>query len=141
MAIAVLYPVIAQIILTLVVMFGMAVQRQRAFKSGKVEPQDAALDTDIFPAHARQFANCYRNQFELPVLFYVLCLVAQITRTADLIFVILAWIFVVSRVLHAFEHTTTNVVTRRGAFFGIGLLVVIIMTAYLLFRLLLPPHV
>jgi hypothetical protein len=138
MGIAVLYPVIAQIILTLVVMFGMAVQRQRAFSSGEVKPQDAAVDSRMFPTRARQFGNCYSNQFELPVLFYVLCLIAQITRTADLIFVILAWIFVASRVLHAVEHTTTNVVTRRGALFGIGLIVVIIMTAYLLFRLLVP---
>jgi hypothetical protein len=41
-------------------------------------------------------------------------------------------------VLHAFEHTTSNNVQRRGAIFAVGYICVVIMTALLLFRLLLP---
>jgi hypothetical protein len=139
MGIAVLYPVLAQIILTLILMFVMGLYRQSALKSGAVTPDDVALDNSRWPERARQFANCYTNQFELPVIFYVLCLVAQITSSVDLIFLILAWIFVVSRVLHAVEHTTSNIVRRRGAIFSIGFFCVVLMTALLLFRFLLPP--
>ncbi len=141
MGIAVLYPVMAQIILTLVLTLAMGLHRQAALNSGQVSVDDIALDNRGWPIRARQFANCYSNQFELPVLFYVLCLIAQITRTADLIFIVLAWIFVISRVVHAIEHTSSNVVLRRGAIFAVGYIVVVIMTAYLLFKFLLPPTI
>jgi hypothetical protein len=141
MATAVLYPVFAQIILTLVLMLAMGLQRQAALRNGEVTTKDIALDSSRWPDQTRKFANCYGNQFELPVLFYVLCLIAHSTRTADLIFVILAWIFVVCRVIHAYIHTGSNVVAQRGAVFGIGYIVIVIMTAFLLFRLLVPPTV
>ena len=139
MGIGVLYPVLAQIILTMILMLGLGVQRRAAINSGEVALQDVALDNGLWPPRARQFGNCYSNQFELPVLFYVLCLIAQITRTADLIFIILAWIFVAARVAHAIEHTGPNLVMRRGAIFTIGYIVVTIMTALLLVRFLLAP--
>jgi hypothetical protein len=139
MGIAVLYPVLAQIVLTLVLALGMGLRRQEALKSQEVAVDDIALDSTRWPARARQAANCYNNQFELPVIFYVLCLIAQITNASNLLFLILAWIFVISRVVHAFEHTTSNVVRRRGVIFGIGYIVVALMTALLLFRFLLPP--
>jgi hypothetical protein len=141
MGIAILYPVLAQIVLTLAVALGMGIARQAALRKGEVTVDDIALDSSRWPARTRKYANCYGNQFELPVLFYVLCLTAQITRTADLIFVILAWAFVVSRVLQAYIHTTSNVVMWRGAAFLIGYVVVAIMTAFLVFRLLLPPSI
>lgn len=139
MGIGVLYPVLAQIILTMILMFATGLQRRAAISSGEVALQDVALDASLWPARARQFGNCYNNQFQLPVLFYVLCLIAQITRTADFIFIILAWIFVIARVLHAVEHTGPNLVLRRGAIFTIGYIVVAIMTALLLIRFLLAP--
>jgi hypothetical protein len=139
MGIAILYPMLAQVVLTLVVAMLMIIARQKALRRREVDVNAIALDNSRWPAHARQCANCYANQFELPVLFYVLCLTAQITRTADLIFVVLAWIFVVCRAIQAYIHTTSNVVLRRGGAFGLGFIVVVIMTAFLLFRLLLPP--
>ena len=39
-------------------------------------------------------AIAFSNQFEIPVLFYVLTILAYVTHLAGLIFVILAWIFV-----------------------------------------------
>ena len=38
--------------------------------------------------------NAWLNQFEVPVLFYVLTILALITKQADLLFVMMAWIFV-----------------------------------------------
>ena len=139
MGIAILYPLLAQIILTLVVAVGMGLHRRTALISREVTVDDIALDSSRWPERSRQFANCYTNQFELPVIFYVLCLVAQITNSVDLIFLIVAWIFVVTRVLHALEHTTSNVVARRGGFFLLGYICVAIMTAMLVFRFLIAP--
>ncbi len=138
MATAILYPVLAQILLTLLIMLGVGYYRRQALASREVTAEETALDNSRWPAQARKFANCYSNQFELPVLFYVLCLMGHTTRTADLIFVILAWVFVAGRVLHALVHTGSNVVARRSAVFLIGFFAVLLMTIYLTFRLLMP---
>jgi hypothetical protein len=139
MGIAIFYPVLAQIILTLAVALGMGLHRGRALTSHEVAVDDIALDNTRWPARSRQFANNYINQFELPVLFYVLCIVAHITNSIDIIFIVLAWIFVISRVFHTLEHVTTNVVARRGPLFFIGYVCVFIMAAMLVFRFLIAP--
>jgi hypothetical protein len=63
----------------------------------------------------------------LPVLFYVLMILLLITRKADYILITLAWIFVVSRIVHAYIHLTGNNVNIRGPLFGVGLFVLTIM--------------
>jgi hypothetical protein len=74
---------------------------------------------------------------ELPVLFYVLTILAWITRHADLLFVVLAWIFVAARLVHAYIHVTDNNVNRRGPAFGLGALVLSIMWLIFMIRILL----
>lgn len=136
MVIAILYPVFAQIILTFVLMVGMGWARRNAMQAEGFRVPDIALDASRWPDDTRKLANCYANQFELPVIFYVLCLIALMTNKADLLMVVLAWLFVVSRVVHALIHTGANVVPVRGAAFGVGALIVMIMTGILLVRLL-----
>src|SRR4029079_19471641 len=88
-----------------------------SLRRGDVRWQNIALREPDWPPRNRQFQNAYLNQFELPVLFYVLTILSMITHHADLIFVILAWIFVAMRLAQAFVHVTDNHVPRRGAFF------------------------
>jgi hypothetical protein len=71
------------------------------------------------------------------VLFYVLTVLAMATRHADLIFVVMAWMFVLTRLVHAFEHTTSNVVIRRGGWYAIGAIVLIVMWAIFIVRIML----
>jgi len=138
MGIAILYPVFGQIILTFALMIGMGLTRKEALDNREVTVDDIALDHSRWPARPRKFANCYVNQFELPVIFYVLCLMALMTRNGDLIMVVLAWIFVATRLVHAYIHITANVVLRRGGAFFAGFIVVAIMTVLMLVRLLFP---
>jgi hypothetical protein len=49
---------------------------------------------------------------------------------------VLAWIFVLSRLAHAYVHTTSNIVTKRGPLFGIGLFVLLIMWIIFVVRIL-----
>ncbi len=136
MVIAILYPVFAQIILTFVLLLAMGWARRKALLTQEVRPADIALDASRWPEGARKYANCYSNQFELPVIFYVLCLIALLTAKADLLMVVLAWAFVAARIAHALMHTGPNVVSVRGGIFGIGMLILVIMTGILLVRLL-----
>ncbi|HEY7663573.1 MAG TPA: MAPEG family protein [Xanthobacteraceae bacterium] len=134
---AVLLPLFVEVALTFVLLFSTGYLRTRALKTGAVAPRDIALREHGWPARTAQFGNAYQNQLELPVLFYVLTILAWITRHADFLFVIMAWIFVALRLVHAYIHVTDNDVGRRGPIFGIGALVLALMWAIFMIRLLL----
>ena len=136
MVIAILYPVFAQIILTFALLMAMGWARRKAMLTQGIRYGDIAIDSARWPEDARKVANSYSNQFELPLIFYVLCLVALITGKADLLMVVLAWAFVATRVVHALIHTGSNKVPLRAGIFAVGMLILVIMTAILLLRLL-----
>ena len=105
-------------------------------RRGDVHPRDIALRQPNWPKHETQIANAYHNQLELPVLFYVLTILAIITRHADLLFVVMAWLFVVLRLVHVYIHLTSNHVGRRFAAFAASALVLLIMWVIFAVRLL-----
>jgi hypothetical protein len=70
----------------------------------------------------------------LPVLFYVAAILFLMLGRVDLVAVVLAWIFVLSRIAHAWVHNTANIVMRRGAVYGIGILVLLLMWIWLAIR-------
>jgi hypothetical protein len=122
-----LVPVFVQVALTLALMGWMASHRVTAIRSGAVRPRDIALREPNWPARATQIANCFHNQFELPVLFYVLVALILITRTNSTEFVLLAWAFVITRLVHAFIHTTSNRVDRRFYAMAAGMVILVVM--------------
>jgi hypothetical protein len=115
-----LLPVFVQVFLTFATLFWMGLQRQRAFRSGTVKPQDVALRENRWPVEAQQAANSYMNEFEIPVLFYAVVAFILITSTNSIVFVILAWAFVLSRVVRSYVHLTSNIVPLRGMSFVVG---------------------
>lgn len=134
---AILAPLFVQVALTLGLLLWLAVLRQRDLSNGAVKLSEVALRQPNWPDRTQQVAYAFSNQFELPVLFYVLTILAMATRHADLLFVAMAWIFVVTRVIHALEHTTTNVVKRRGAWYALGAIVLIVMWVIFILRIML----
>ena len=133
----VLLPLFVEVLLTFGVMFSMMYFRTSSLQRGETRLADIALREPNWPTRATQFAYAFSNQFELPVLFYVLTILAIVTRHADLLFVALAWIFVVTRVLQAVIHVTNNNVRVRGAFYGVGAIVLVIMWVIYIVRILL----
>ena len=133
----VLLPLFVEVILTFVLLFWLAPLRRGGFKSGVVREADIALGQKAWPQRTQQIANSFDNQFQLPILFYVLTILSIITRHADLIFVILAWIFVLSRIAHAYVHTTSNRVLVRGGIYGAGAFALAIAWLIFIVRILL----
>jgi hypothetical protein len=123
----ILLPLFVEVALTFVLLFWMAGLRGGAFKRGEVRYEDIALREPNWPRGTLAVANSFHNQLELPMLFYVLTILAYITHHAGLAFVLLAWVFVVLRLMQAGVHVTNNKVPLRGAFFGAGALVLAIM--------------
>ena len=91
---AVLLPLFVEVILTFVLMLRMGALRRADYGSGAVKADDIALREPRWPARTTQAANAFANQFELPVLFYVLTILSWVTRHAGIVFVVLACIFV-----------------------------------------------
>ncbi len=132
----VLLPLFVQVLLTFGLFFWMAYYRVTLIRSRAVHPRDIALREPNWPPHVLKVANAAHNQLELPLLFYVLTILSIITHHADVVFVVLAWVFVLARLAHAYVHTTSNDVRRRGPLFGIGLLVLLIMWLIFMIRIL-----
>lgn len=133
----ILAPLFVQVLLTFAVMLGMMYCRTSALQRREVRLEQIALREPNWPLRATQFANAFSNQFELPVLFYVLTILAMMTRHADVLFVVLAWIFVAFRVLQAFVHVTSNNVRYRGAFYGVSAIVLLVMWLIFIVKILL----
>jgi hypothetical protein len=133
----VLFPLFVQVVLTFVLGFWFTALRVDAIRSGSVHPRDIALREPNWPTRVLQVGNAYHNELELPLLFYVLTILSIITRHTDLLFLLLAWVFVVLRLARAYVHVTDNSVPRRGMIFLAGALVLAVMWAIFMVRILL----
>lgn len=113
---SVLLPAFVQIGLVFVLLGLMAKARRDAMMGG-LRARDVALSDAAFPAHARQIANCYANQFEMPVLFFLAVIFGIVLHHTGWLFVLCEWVFVLCRLGHAFVHTTSNRLDLRGPLF------------------------
>jgi len=133
----VLLPVFVLVALTFALLIGMVGTRRDALVSGKTKIRDVALGQSNWPERATQIGNCYRNQFELPLLFYLLIAIALPLRHADLFIVLMSWVFVVTRFLHAGVFISSNDLGRRSIVWLAGVLVLIVMWIYFALKILL----
>ena len=127
---AVLLPVFVLIGLAFTLLMGMAVARTRSLRSGETRFEDIALREPNWSARATQIANCFSNQFEVPVLFYILIALALPLLRADLVIVVLSWVFVITRFVHAGIFVTSNNVPQRGLAWFAGVVVMLVMWIY-----------
>jgi hypothetical protein len=126
----ILYPAFVQVLLTFVVYGLHAVARARAVSRldrGRGNPE-LALDRLVWPEDAEKRAANQRNPFELPVLFYAVVAFALLTKEVDSLmpgraWLWLAWLFVVTRMVHATIHVGPNKVRWRSPAFALDLLV------------------
>jgi hypothetical protein len=137
----ILLPLFAEVILTFAVGFWLVPLRARDFKAGIARPDNVALREPNWSRRTLQVGYAYSNQFELPVLFYVLTILEYVTHNAGLVFVVLAWVFVLFRYLQAFVHVTSNAIQVRGAFFILSAIVLFIMWMIYIVEVLTVPRV
>ena len=133
----VLLPVFVLVGLTFALLLWMASARTRALTGREVSLQDIALGQPNWPERPTQIGNCFSNQFELPLLFYVLIALAMPLRHADLVIVLLSWVFVVTRFAHAGIFVTSNNVQQRSLAWFAGVLVLFAMWLYFALKILL----
>jgi len=130
--IAILTPVFVQVALTFGLLFWMGSLRIRALRERKLHVRDIALGEPNWPQQATQIQRAYENQFELPVLFYVLVALALATGRVTAVLVVLSSAFVIARLAHAFIHTTSNAVPLRFSAYCVGLALLVAMWLWFL---------
>lgn len=109
-------PFIGMLLLTFVVWFFMYVRRITFLTKNKIGAQ--ALTTPeraakIIPEEVSYPSNNLKNLFELPVIFYALCLYLYATGQVDDIYLMAAWAFFGMRVVHSLIQCTVNIVMLR----------------------------
>lgn len=116
---AIFWPVIAQVALIHAVYFLMLTRRTRAVRAGLAKPQDYWVPA-IEPAPSATAARSLVNQFELPVLFFLVCILLYVTAGVSHAVLAVAWLFVLSRLAHAYVHVTSNRLKIRQRLFVTG---------------------
>jgi len=113
---AMLQPVVALLIWSLVMWLWMLVTRipammlQKVVLDPNVPPKDLTRD---LPARVRWKADNYNHLMEAPTLFYAAALVLALTQPANGTAIAAAWIYVLLRVLHSLVQALVNHIPTR----------------------------
>lgn len=118
-------PILVLVALTIAVLVLAAVVRNLAVMRGAADPEyyknyKGAGPNDVIERPART----YDNLLQFPILFYLLCILMMLTESVDSVQVALAWLFVVTRLLHAALYILINRVPLRFALFLCGVIAV-----------------
>jgi hypothetical protein len=127
MTLKLIYPALAMILWIFVVGAVLAVRRKNAFASGEVRPEEVTVSTERYPVSARLASANFSNQFELPVVFFALIMLAMEVAATGHVMAAFAWIFVASRVVHTLIHIGPNKLPLRGAVYGVGAIMLFCM--------------
>lgn len=128
-----LYPMFALVVFTYSMLFLNLFWRIQAVRQKQVSIKYfRTFDEGEAPAHIKAGTRHYANLFEVPVLFYVAGVAALALDVTSTLLVVLAWLFVVCRVLHAAIHMSYNNVIHRALAFAVGAVVVLAMWVALL---------
>ena len=123
-----LLPMLALAGWTFVVLIRLGAARIGAGLRGRLVPDDFKLGEGAgVPEDVRIPNRNYMNLLELPVLFYVVCLVIETGGYAVPYAVALAWTYVGLRVAHSLVHLTYNDVMHRLAAFSASNAVLMIL--------------
>ncbi len=124
----ILWPMIAQAVLIYSVYFLVSKKRIEAIKAGSAKSSQFRENL-VEPPESQFVRNNLANQYELPTLFFPLCIALYVTDGVSWLIVVLAWLFVASRILHAWIHITTNRIRHRRPMFIVGWLVLGVLWA------------
>ena len=133
----VLLPVFVLIGLTFSLLIWMAIERRNTLVSKETRVRDIVLGQPNWPVRVTQIGNCFADQFEMPVLFYALIAFALPLRRADLLIVLLSWVFVITRFAHAGIFVTSNDVRQSSLAWFAGVLLLLVMWIYFALKILL----
>jgi hypothetical protein len=133
----VLAPGFALVLMTFALLVMTGRSRLGDLRERRLRISDIALGQNVWPDKTAQVGNAFNNQFQLPLLFYVLVIFALMTGKQDYVFIVAEWLFVLLRLVHAAIHVTSNNVVWRFQAYVAGAVVLMLMWAWYAIRILL----
>jgi len=125
---SILWPMLAQIGWTFLLYAWLTFARQRAVRRGEAEYAGFAHGEE--PHDVARITRNLANQFELPVVFYVLVVLLVATKNVTTLDVIAAWVFVAGRVVHTLVQTLTDNIPLRGQVFLINFAAIVVLVGH-----------
>ena len=111
---AIFLPVAALALLTLSVLLLVPIRRFRASFARQVTAEDFKYgESARVPPEVSIPNRNLMNLLELPVLFYVACIILYLTQGVDALALDLAWAYVALRTVHSAIHLSYNKVEHR----------------------------
>lgn len=117
-----------QVLLAFTVMIIMGRRRFSAARNKTISMQDfVTMKLDKAGDDVHVAGRNFVNQFEMPVLFFVASLAALQLNATGYVLIVLAWCFVISRIIHSIIHLGGNRVKMRYYSFLVSCLCVLAM--------------
>lgn len=120
---AILEPVIVLVAWTLVIFVWMMSTRLPYLMKNNISAQELQNASDVavkLPGKERRVSDNYNHLHEQPTLFYALAIALALAGTAGTSQILLAWVYVASRVIHSIIQCTYNSVLHRFLLFFVG---------------------
>lgn len=111
-------PMVVQMALMLAVGIWLIWARVGSVARGKVNMSDVARSG--WQGWIKQAGDNFDNQHQLPHLFFTACFLLYLTNSVSDFAIIAAWVFALSRIVHAGVHLTFNHIMTRFLCFFVG---------------------
>lgn len=94
-----------------------------------------AYQGENLPESVQVMGRHYDNQFQVPLLFLISCLAVMQAEANSLLLTLLAWGFVISRIIHSLIHLGSNSIRPRMLAYTTGWLILLAMWVVLLLEI------
>ena len=117
--ILIIYPILPVVLMNFIVMFHMRYIIVKAIKKRDVKYKYFRAYEGSAPEYLLTSRHHYKNFFEIPILFYLLCLVLYMIDDVSAIDLWIAWLFVLFKGIHSYIRITSNYVPYRAYSFNV----------------------
>ena len=122
----IVYPAFSMVCLTFILYIKNRLDVGRAIKEKKLELKYVKLYNIDPPDYVDLSRQTLKNQFESPILFYVLACMLFVNDNLTNLDLVLAWIYAISRYLHAYVRLSRNYIPHRALIFTLGLVILLV---------------
>ena len=132
----ILYPILPVVFLNFIIVFHMRYVIDKAIKKREVRYSWFRVYEGSAPEYLLAARHHYKNFFEIPVLFYLLCIILYVIDDVRDLDLWIAWLFVFFKLIHSYIRLTSNYVPNRAYAFYICVLLLLGGWIYLAIRIL-----
>ncbi len=115
-----IYPTLLNILLVFLLYAKNLFDNRKAIKSKSLKMNYFKIYKGRVPDYIAVSRQTLKNQFELPIIFYFLISIILYFEQVFFIDLFLAWLFVLSRYVHAYVRLSSNRIKHRSITFQIG---------------------